>query len=135
MRHRFMLDTNTLSEIISDRSGVVRSRFRGMDIRTICVSAITRGEIAFGISKQPEATRRARVASRIFDQVPAIPWTAMTALRYGVLRARMEREGKSLGPLDMLIAAHALEIGATLVTADRAFRFVPDLASENWLSA
>ena len=44
----------------------------------------------------------------------------------------MERGGKSLAPLDMLIAAHALEAGATLVSNDRAFRHVPGLTVEDW---
>ena len=55
------------------------------------------------------------------------------ALIYGEIRAGLERGGKTIGPLDMLIAAHALSLGATLVTNNEAeFRRVPDLRSENW---
>ena len=52
-----------------------------------------------------------------------------------MLRATMERSGKSLAPLDMLIAAHALEAGATLVSSDRAFRHIPGLTVEDWTEA
>ncbi|WP_309084724.1 PIN domain-containing protein [Chelativorans sp.] len=52
--------------------------------------------------------------------------------RYGEVRAELRRLGR-IQPLDLLIAAHALQVGATLVTSDRAFQFVPGLAVENWL--
>lgn len=81
----------------------------------------------------PEARRLASVTRDFLAEVAVLPWTEESAIRYGRLRAEMERSGKSLGALDMLIAAHALEIGATLVTSDRAFRFVPGLTMENWL--
>jgi predicted nucleic acid-binding protein len=55
-----------------------------------------------------------------------------SADRYGLLRAEMQRIGKSLSALDMLIAAHALSLGATLVTTDAAFRHVPGLSVEDW---
>lgn len=128
-----MLDTNTFSSIMSGRNQGVRSRFGKTAIRDICVSAVTRGEIEYGLAKRPEATRLARDAAALFEQIDAMPWTADTGVIYGKLRALLQRGGEYLGALDMLIAAHALSVGATLVTSDRAFRFVPDLRVEDWL--
>jgi tRNA(fMet)-specific endonuclease VapC len=128
-----MLDTNTFGEIISGKRETVRGRFRQADIRELCVSAITRGEVEYGLAKKPEAVRLARNAAALFDQIDAIPWTTETATIYGRLRATLQRRAISLGALDTLIAAHALSVGATLVTSDRAFRFVPDLPTEDWL--
>ena len=67
-----------------------------------------------------------------FREVLVLPWTEATSEVYGRLRAEMRRLGKALQPLDMLIAAHALEAGATLVSSDGAFRYVPGLTVEDW---
>lgn len=96
------------------------------------MSAITCGETAFGLARRPDATRRRELATAIYEQIDILPWTDLTAQVYGQLRTEMERDGKALGSLDMLIAAHALEAGATLVTNDHAFRHVPGLTIEDW---
>lgn len=61
-----------------------------------------------------------------------LSWDSGIAQRYGIVRADMERQGKVLAPLDLLIAGHALGIGAVLVTNDRAFGEVGDLSVEDW---
>ena len=135
MPYRFMLDTNTFGELVSDRSETVRARFRSEDIRSICVSAITRGEVEFGLARKPEAVRLARIAARLFEQIDVLAWTTETAQNYGRLRAGLQRSGVSMGPLDTLIGAHALQAGVTLVTSDKAFRHMPGLIVENWLES
>ena len=132
MTHRFMLDTNVMSALISERGVAVRSRFEQESSANLCISSVTRGEIGFGLAKTPEAARRNATAARLFGIIASLDWTVRTAVAYAELRATMWRAGKALGPLDMLIAAHALEIGATLVTADQAFRHVPSLRVEDW---
>jgi tRNA(fMet)-specific endonuclease VapC len=61
-----------------------------------------------------------------------LPWNSDTADRYGPARAALEFQGRPLGLLDLLIAAHALSVGAVLVTNDRTFAQVADLACEDW---
>jgi tRNA(fMet)-specific endonuclease VapC len=69
----------------------------------------------------------------LFDRLRILPWTREEALIYGDLRAKLERAGKILGNLDMLIAAHAISTNATLVTRDKAFAQVEDLRPPvNW---
>ena len=82
--------------------------------------------------RNPEATRLAVAANMLFGMVDILPWTAEAAESYGELRARMRRVGTALQPLDMLIAAHAVSVGAILVTADKAFRNVPGLEIDDW---
>ena len=65
-------------------------------------------------------------------RVDVLPWDSAVAERYGNVRADMERQGKTLAPLDSLIAAHALSVGAVLVTNDRAFAQVAGLHVEDW---
>lgn len=133
MTVRYMLDTNAIGQAVMKRSRSVLERIRQLPTRDLCVSVVSFGEIRFGLERRPEATRLAEATGDFFAEVDIMPWTEETATLYGSLRARMERNAKSLGPLDMLIAAHALSVGATLVTSDRAFRFVPDLRTEDWL--
>jgi tRNA(fMet)-specific endonuclease VapC len=127
-----MLDTNSVSALISKRSRPVRDRLDRAGLTDTSTSSLVYGEVRYGLIKNPEATRLAAAATKFFAEIDILPWTMETAEVYGVLRARMRRLGKALQPLDMLIAAHALEAGATLVTNDRAFRHVPGLAIEDW---
>lgn len=69
---------------------------------------------------------------RLLSTIDIRPWTSATARCYGPLRAELTRIGKPLAPLDLMIAAHALTEGATLITADRAFAQVPGLALRDY---
>ena len=96
------------------------------------LSAITEGELLFGLAKRP-AARRLQIAVREFlRRVDVLPWDSTIAERYGTLRAGMEGQGKILAPLDLLIAAHALGLDAVLVTNDRAFGQIAGLTIEDW---
>lgn len=132
MNPRFMLDTNAVSAFMHGRS---RSLDRQISIRSrteLCVSAISHGETLYGLANRPEAGRLAKAAAGLFDRVEILPWTSETAGVYGDLRAKLRQIGKPLPPLNLLIAAHALETGAILVSSDRAFRHVPGLTIEDW---
>lgn len=77
--------------------------------------------------------KRLHVAVReLLRRVDVLPWDSAVAERYGTVRADMARQGKVLTPLDQLIAAHALSVGAVLVTNDGAFDQVVDLQLEDW---
>ena len=65
-------------------------------------------------------------------RVDVLPWDHAAAERYGITRAELVRRGKTLAPLDLLIAAHAMSAGAVLVTSDKAFGQVVDLIVEDW---
>ncbi|MGD9912710.1 MAG: type II toxin-antitoxin system VapC family toxin [Rhizobiaceae bacterium] len=127
-----MLDTNTISVATSGRSIAALHRIAGHIPEALAASAISYGEIWFGLTRRPEATALAHATRKLFEKVPVLPFTTASADRYAQLRTDMQRLGTSLQPLDMLIAAHALEAGATLVSSDRAFRHVPGLTVEDW---
>ena len=63
-----------------------------------------------------------------------LAWDRSVALQYSLLRTEMNKQGKPLAPLDMLIAAHALSIKAILVSSDSAFQMVPGLQVEDWMN-
>ena len=125
-----MLDTNTVSYLIRD----TLKNAPPMKVlpENFCISTISEAELIFGMKRRPDARRLNEMIGRFIGSVAILPFDRNAAGRYGALRAEMQRLGKSLTALDMLIAAHALSLGATLVTSDAAFRHVPGLALEDW---
>jgi tRNA(fMet)-specific endonuclease VapC len=130
---RYMLDTNAVSHFIKGHPVVVR-RVVAASITSLCVSAITEGELLFGLAKRPDAERLDRAVRAFLRRVDVLPWDSDVAGRYGTVRAAMERQGKILAPIDLLIGVHALNVGAVLVTNDRAFGQIDDLSIEDWTS-
>jgi tRNA(fMet)-specific endonuclease VapC len=128
---QYMLDTNTVSQLVKAHPVVARNVVAA-PLASLCISSITEGELLFGLAKRPEAKRLHAVVKEFLRRVDVLPWDSTVAQRYGTIRADLERRGKTLAPLDLLIAAHALGAGATLVTNDRAFRQVAGLHLEDW---
>lgn len=126
-----MLDTNTVSHLIREHPAVVR-RVLAVPMATVCISSITKAELLFGLARRPEAKRLHTAVGEFLRRVDVLPWDSEVAERYGTTRAAMERQGKTLGPLDLLIASHALRAEAVLVTNDRAFAQVDGLRVEDW---
>ena len=126
---RYMLDTNTVSHLIKAHPAVTR-RVLAAPMASLCISAITEGELLFGLAKRPDAKRLHAAVRELLLRLDVLPWNS--AEHYGMARAEMEAQGRILAPLDLLIAAHALSVGAVLVTNDRAFRQVGGLQLEDW---
>jgi tRNA(fMet)-specific endonuclease VapC len=129
---RYMLDTNAVTLFVRDPSVSLEARLAAMPQADVCVSAITAGELRYGLARRPRAERLARAVESLLVRLVTLPWDDIVAARYGHLRAALVSAGTPLAPLDTLIAAHALATGAVLVTNDRAFAHVPGLAIEDW---
>ncbi|MBE0547391.1 MAG: type II toxin-antitoxin system VapC family toxin [Rubrivivax sp.] len=128
---RYMLDTNTVSHLLKKHPAVAR-RVVAVPITSLCISAITQGELLFGLARRPEATTLHDAVWEFLRRVDVLPWDTTTAEVYGPARAAAQREGRVLAPMDLLIGSHALSIDAVLVTNDRAFAQLPGLSIEDW---
>jgi tRNA(fMet)-specific endonuclease VapC len=126
-----MLDTNMVGHLLRQHPAVVR-RVVGTPMASLCISASTAGELLFGLAKRLDSVRLHRAVGEFLRRVDVLPWDNDVAKRYGTMRADLTRAGKTLAPLDLLIAAHALSVGAVLVTSDGAFREVGVLDVEDW---
>lgn len=129
-----MLDTNAISFLLKGHPEVAK-RIVAVPVQSLCISAITHGEILFGLAKRPGAKRLHRAVQELLRRVDVLPWTHTTAESYGVVRADLVRRGKTIAPLDLLIAAHAISIGAVLVTNDKSFGQLKGLEIEDWTVA
>ncbi len=129
-----MLDTNMVSYIVKRQSPAASSRLLSLgDDEVAILSAITVGEIRYGLAKKPEATALKTLMDGFLASVLVLSWGNVEAEAYGRVRARLEKSGLSLGNLDMMIAAHAVVTGSTLVTNDKAFAQVDELSEVvNW---
>jgi tRNA(fMet)-specific endonuclease VapC len=132
MKPVFMLDTNAASCFIRKNNDTFTKHMTSVKPQIVCISAITEGELRFGISLKPEATRLSLLVEDFLAEIQVLDWTRMDAEAYGPMRAGLQKAGIGFGMLDALIAAHALSSGCTLVTADKAFSMVPNLKTINW---
>ena len=129
----YMLDTSIASAIIAGRVDL-DARLEALGPAWWCISAITRAELRFGVMRRPEATKLLRLVDAFLEAARTEPFDARAADEFGRLRAELERRGEGIGVADELIAAHALAIGAVVVTDnERHFSRVPQLSVENWL--
>ena len=128
-----MLDTNTVSDIVKGKSLTARAKLANLQHGEIaCISAITEAELQYGLAKTPKATVIRSVVEAFVAKIQVLPWGREEALAYGAFRAKQEAAGKPIGNLDMLIAAHAISVGAVLVTNDKALLRVADPPTVNW---
>jgi len=130
----YLLDTNTVAYIVDGRSRAARATMSAVIHHSVvAISAITEGELLYGLARKPEAARLRAAIEALLSVVQILPWDSSAARAYGTLRARMRAAGKSLSNMDMLIAAHAIAADAILVTRDAAFYQVEALRpAANW---
>jgi len=129
----YLLDTNTCIYIINRRPAKVFEHFAGLHVGEIAISSITGAELTFGVAKSG-SQRNQLALDKFLAPLEILPFDEAAMRRYGILRSDLERQGTPIGALDLLIAAHALALGATLVSNNlREFRRVKGLSLENWL--
>ena len=115
---RYMLDTNICIYAIKHKPEKVFQKLQEVDPEDVCVSSVTYAELVHGVEN-------ANIEILNFD--------VDAADCYGKIRADLEKKGTPIGPLDMMIAGHAMSMGYTVVTNNvKEFSRVPDLKIENW---
>ncbi len=131
---RYLLDTNIVSEMIRNPQGRVTARVRTVGEAQVATSIIVAAELRYGAAKKRSARLTAQVEA-VLGSIEVLPFEEPADRVYGVLRSGLEQKGQPIGGNDLLIAAQALSLGFTLVTAnEREFAKIDDLACENWLA-
>jgi tRNA(fMet)-specific endonuclease VapC len=130
---RLMLDSDICIDVMRERSPAIRSRLERTNRQEIAVSSIVAAELWTGVSMSAQPDRSRAAVRAFLAYVMVLDWPAEAAPTYGDIRARLEKSGKSIGALDLLIAAHAIHEKATLVTRNLSeFRRVTGLRVESW---
>jgi tRNA(fMet)-specific endonuclease VapC len=131
---RYLLDTNTLSDLIRNPQGKVAIKITRVGTDAICTSIIVAAELRFGAAKSGSEKLQARV-ELILSAIDVLSLEAPVDVHYAELRLYLTRLGTPIGPNDLLIAAHARALDLAIATANLSeFSRVTGLRVENWLS-
>ena len=131
---KFMLDTNTCIYLIKHRPQRLLNRFERTPVGDIGISTITLAELEYGASKSRWPDRNRKALREFAAPLEVAAWDQPATAIYGKIRALLEKKGRVIGAMDLLIAAHALSLGVQLITNNEAeFKRVPGLRVVNWM--
>lgn len=132
---RCLLDTDLCIRLLNRRPGFekVLRRISGRSYGEILISAITVSELCYGIANSAKQKDNAAALEAFLALFEVCDYPVVAADHYGAIRAELERAGQPIGGNDLLIAAHARALGASIATANvREFRRVPGLLILDW---
>ena len=130
---RYMLDTNICIFAIRRKPTNVLFNLLDKISSDICISVITYSELIHGVEKSRDIDQNRLALTMFLSEIEIIPYDTHDAEEYGRIRADLEKQGTPIGPMDMLIAAHAKSRGFILVTNNtREFERVKNLQIEDW---
>ena len=128
-----MLDTNICIELLRGKAPAVFERLSRCRMEDVAISSITLAELQYGVARSARPAHHAALLAGFCAPLTILPFDHLAAERYGQIRTTLEQAGTPIGPLDTLIAAHALAEQMTLITNnEREFRRVPGMTVENW---
>jgi len=132
MAVRYLLDTNTVSFHIRRSSPTLERRLRRTSAAQVALSVVTEMELRYGLARNPRL-RVGPLVEEFLAGITILPLTSDVARVYGRIRAELEAKGTPVGPLDLMIAAQALALKATLVSNNLTeFRRILGLRCEDW---
>ena len=131
----YLLDTDTCIFLIKKQPPPTLAKLQSLEITSVGISSITLSELEYGVAKSSKPEQNKLALAQFLAPLEILPYDDAAAACYGPMRAFLETQGTPIGPLDMLIAAHASALDCVLVTNnEREFSRLPDLAVENWVS-
>lgn len=130
---RYMLDTNICIYAIKHKPEQVFLKLQEHDPSEVCISSVTYAELVHGVEKSQSIEKNRVALALLLANIEIMDFDTSAAESYGKIRADLEKEGKPIGPLDMMIAGHAKSLEYTVVTNNtKEFMRVNGLKLENW---
>ena len=131
---RYMLDTNICIYLIKHKPEKVLRKLQTIHPEDVCISSVTNAELVHGVEKSAAVEKNRLALSMLLANMEILDFDAQAADCYGKIRADLEKKGRPIGPLDMMIAGHAQSLGYTVVTNNvKEFSRVSALKIENWV--
>ena len=131
---KYLIDTNICIYIMNKRPAAVIKKFKQFEPGDIGISTITVSELQYGVAKSTQREKNEVRLAEFLAPLEILPYDETAASVYGDIRYQIEKRGQSIGSLDLLIAAHAVSKGLTLITNnDKEFKRVKELQVENWV--
>lgn len=128
-----LLDTDICIYLIKKQPRKVLDRLMDCSPDDVALSVVTLSELAFGVAKSRDKSKNGKALELFMAPFQVLPFPVEAAFAYAEIRAHLEKKGRPIGPMDLMIAAHAVSLGATLVSNNlREYRRVPRLEAENW---
>ena len=128
-----MLDTNVVSHIMQGRDAQLLARLTQLSVGQVVMSSVTLAELEYGLHRKGQPVRLKNALTQVLLRMDVLPWDERVATCYGEFCSTLEAQGINLSDFDMMIAAHAVAVDATLVSRDKAFGQVGDrLRLEVW---
>ncbi len=129
----YLLDTNVCIDYLRGRAIEVRMRLESVLPDDIVLCSIVKAELFHGAMKSANPSISLANQQPFISQFISLPFDDSAAEQYGILRARLEKQGLLIGPNDLLIASIAIANNVTLVTHNTGeFSRVPGLQMEDW---
>ncbi len=130
---KYLIDTNICIYIMNKRPIEIIHKFKQFGIGEIGVSTITVSELQYGVVKSKNRKLNKQRVEEFLAPLEIIPYDEIAANTYGDMRHKLEKRGGLIGPLDLLIAAHALSKNLVLITNnEKEFKRVKNLKVRNW---
>jgi tRNA(fMet)-specific endonuclease VapC len=131
---KWMLDTDTCIALIKRQPPNLIKRLQAKAVGDVGISSITLAELRFGVSKSARRQQNEAALDQFLLPLDIAAFDELAADSYGDVRAELESNGTPIGPLDTLIAGHALSLNVVLVTHNmREFRRITGLRIDDWL--
>ena len=121
MTLRYMLDTNIVSHIMQGRDSDLLARLTQVPMGHVVISSVTLAELEYGLHRKGQPVRLKNALFQVLLRMDVLPWDEEVARCYGALCSKLETQGINLSDFDMMIAAHAQAVNATLVSRDKVF--------------
>ncbi|MEQ1601631.1 MAG: type II toxin-antitoxin system VapC family toxin [Methylophilaceae bacterium] len=131
---KLMLDTNICIAIIKRKPAQILQKFNAYKVGDICLSSVTLAELRYGVAKSQYREKNQAALDEFILPLEIAAFDEAASQVYGTLRANLEKQGKPIGSLDMMIGAHALSLEIVLVTNNtKEFNRITGLAVIDWL--
>jgi tRNA(fMet)-specific endonuclease VapC len=132
---KYLLDTNICIYIINEKPEKVLQKFEQYPVSDFGISSITHAELQYGVEKSTNTNTNQVALDEFLLPLTILPFHGKKSVAcYGEIRTSLEFKGKTIGPLDMLIAAHALSLDLTIISNNiKEFSRIPNLNCENWI--